>query len=172
MDALIRIDSHQVAEDLGKEWSPAAARAHVQETLTQVVRSITETITRPGLIGVDFADIRSIFGHRGRAMAALGVSTGPGRAERAALQAHARLAARCRFNNAPAVLACITGDLDLSIEEFDAVGNILRETLPEEAMVVLSTVIRPDLPLGQMLVCIIAAGVDTDSIESEQASFG
>ena len=163
VDALIRIDSHQVAEGLGDEWSPAAAKARVQETLTEVVRSITDTITRPGLIGVDLTDIRAIFGHRGKAVAAVGVSTGPepGRARRAAEQAHRSLAVSCRFNNALAVLACITGGMDLSVNEFDEVGNVLRENLPEEAMVVLSTVIEPDLPPGQIQVCIIAAGVET-----------
>ena len=85
----------------------------------------------------------------------------PGRAWRAAEQAHRSLAARCRFNHAPAVLACITGGMDLSVNEFDEVGSVLRENLPEEAMVVLSTVIEPDLPPGQIQVCIIAAGVET-----------
>lgn len=96
-------------------------------------------------------------------MAAVGVFTGhePGRARRAAEQAHRSLAARCRFNNALAVLACITGGMDLSVNEFDEVGSVLRENLPEEAMVVLSTVIEPDLPTGQIQVCIIAAGVET-----------
>jgi hypothetical protein len=171
VDALIRIDSHQVAEGLSDEWSPVAAKARVQETLTQVVRSITETITRPGLIGVDFTDIRAIFEHRGKAVAAVGVSTGsePLRAMRAAEQAHRSLATRCRFNNTPAVLACITGGMDLSVNEFDEVGSVLRENLPEEAMVVLSTVIEPDLPPGQIQVCIIAAGVGTDAMESEHA---
>lgn len=163
VDALIRIDSHQVAEALGDEWSPAAAKARVQETLTEVVRSITDTITKPGLIGVDLTDVRAIFGHRGKAVAAVGVSTGPepGRAWRAAEQAHRSLALSCRFNNALAVLACITGGMDLSINEFDEVGNVLRENLPEEAIVVLSIVIEPDLPPGQIQVCIIAAGVET-----------
>ena len=163
VDALIRIDSHQVAEGLGDDWSPAAAKARVQETLTQVVRSITKTITEPGLIGVDLNDIRAIFEHRGKAVAAVGVSMGPepGRAWRAAEQAHRSLAARCRFNHAPAVLACITGGMDLSVNEFDEVGSVLRENLPEEAMVVLSTVIKPDLPPGLIQVCIIAAGVET-----------
>ena len=163
VDALIRVDSHQVAEGLGDDWSPAAAKARVQETLTEVVRSITDTITRPGLIGVDLTDIRAIFEHRGRAVAAVGVSTGPepGRARRAAEQAHRSLAVSCRFNNALAVLACITGGMDLSINEFDEVGSVLRENLPEEAMVVLSTVIEPDLPPGQIQVCIIVAGVET-----------
>ena len=85
----------------------------------------------------------------------------PGRAWRAAEQAHRSLAVSCRFNNALAVLACITGGMDLSINEFDEVGTVLRENLPEEAMVVLSTVIEPDLPPGLIQVCIIAAGVET-----------
>jgi cell division protein FtsZ len=171
VDALIRVGGHQLAEALGDQWSPVAARSLLQDTLTQVVRSITDTITKPGLIGVDFADIHHILQDQGVSFAAVGIASGPRRAERAARQAQAELASRCRFDTAKGVLACITAGLDMAIQEFDEVGNVLRETLSDEANVVLSTVIQPDLPPEQMLVCIVAAGVDTDAVGTESVSF-
>ena len=160
VDAMIRIGGHQLAGVLADRWSPAAARALLQETLTQVVRSITDTITKPGLIGVDFVDIRDILQDQGESFAAVGIASGPGRAERAARQAQAELASRCRFDTARGVLACLTAGMDMAVQEFDEVGNILRETLTDEANVVLSTVIQTDLPPAHMQVCIVAAGVE------------
>ena len=164
VDALIRIGGHQLAEALGDQWSPVAARSLLQDTLTQVVRSITDTITKPGLIGVDFADIRHILQDQGESFAAVGIATGPRRAERAARQAQAELASRCRFDTAKGVLACVTAGMDMAIQEFDEVGNVLRKTLSDEAKVVLSTVIQPDLPQEHMQVCIVAVGVESLSL--------
>jgi hypothetical protein len=160
VDAMIRIGGHQLAEALADRWSPAAARALLQDTLTQVTRSITDTITKPGLIGVDFTDIRDILQDKGESFAAVGIATGHRRAERAARQAQAELASHCRFDTARGVLACLTAGMDMAVQEFDEVGNVLRETLSDEAKVVLSTVIQPDLSPEQMLVCIVAAGVE------------
>lgn len=159
VDALLTVRTDAVGQPLGADWQPDAVQARLDETLTQIVKSITDTITQPGLVGVDFADVRAILKHGGDVRAAVGVGAGPQRAALAIRHAVTQLQAECALHQARGVLACITSGPDLAIAEFDGVGDGLRAALAEHADVVISMVIEADFPLGEMRVCVLAAGI-------------
>lgn len=103
VDALITVASDTVAATLGADWKPRAAQALLHATLTHIVQGITDTILRPGLIGVDFADVRTILKARGESRAVVGMGQGRQRAAIATRQAVAQLSAVCALYEAGGV---------------------------------------------------------------------
>lgn len=158
VDTLVNVNPHPLVEELGARWAPELARTRLQETLTWVARAITDTITRPGLIGVDFADVRTVLMQPGHAFAAVGSATGEGRAMLATRQAIDRLMLDCQLNTASGALACIMG-ADLAISEFDEVRHQIQGAGLAQADLVLSTVVNPDFSQGQLTLAVIVTGL-------------
>ncbi|HEX9706670.1 MAG TPA: cell division protein FtsZ, partial [Steroidobacteraceae bacterium] len=124
------------------------------------VQGIAELITRPGLINVDFADVRTVMSETGLAMMGSGIGTGEHRARVAAEMAvSSPLLEDINLAGAHGILVNVTAGLDLSIGEFEEVGNTVKQFAAEDATVVVGTVIEPEMQ-GELRVTVVATGLN------------
>jgi len=127
--------------------------------LLGAVQGIAELITRPGLINVDFADVRTVMSEMGMAMMGTGVASGEDRARAAAQAAiSSPLLEDINLSGARGVLVNITAGLDLSIGEFEEVGEVIKEFTSEGATVVVGTVIDPEMS-NELRVTVVVTGL-------------
>lgn len=146
VDSLITIPNYKLMEVLGKQVSFLDALKASNDVLLRAVQGIVELITRPGLINVDFADVCAVMSEMGMAMMGTGIATGADRAKKAAKNAIDNpLLEDINLAGAQGVLVNITAGLDLSIGEFEEVGEVIKEFASEGANIILGTVIDPDM---------------------------
>ncbi len=127
--------------------------------LLGAVKGISDLITRPGLINVDFADVRTVMSEMGMAMMGTGTAVGEQRARKAAEAAIASpLLEDVNFSGARGILINITAGLDMSIGEFEEVGDVVKEFISDDATVVVGTVIDPEMT-EEMRVTVIVTGL-------------
>lgn len=159
VDSLITIPNNKLLTVLGKNVSLLDAFKAVNNVLLGAVQGIAELITRPGLINVDFADVRTVMSEMGMAMMGTGVARGENRARSAAEAAIASpLLEDINLNGARGVLVNITAGLDLSIGEFEEVGEVIKNFTSETATVVVGTVIDPEMT-DELRVTIVVTGL-------------
>lgn len=159
VDSLITIPNEKLLPVLGRDVSLMKAFASANDVLLGAVQGIADLITRPGLINVDFADVRTIMLEMGLAMMGTGVGHGENRAREAAEAAIASpLLEDVNLQGARGILVNITGGMDMAIGEFDEVGNVVREFASDDAAVVIGTVIDPDLH-DEIRVTVVATGL-------------
>jgi cell division protein FtsZ len=159
VDSLITIPNEKLLSVLGKELTLLNAFKSANDVLLGAVKGIAELITRPGLINVDFADVRTVMSEMGMAVMGSGEANGEGRAREAAERAIAcPLLEDANIAGAHGILVNVTAGLDLSIGEFDEVGNAVKEFASEDATVVVGTVIDPELE-GELRVTVVATGL-------------
>ena len=159
VDSLITIPNEKLLTVLGREISLLNAFAAANDVLLGAVQGIAELITRPGLINVDFADVKTVMAEMGMAMMGSGKAQGEDRARTAAEAAiSSPLLEDINLSGARGLLVNITAGRDLSIGEFDEVGNTVKEFASENATVVVGTVIDPEMS-GEMRVTIVATGL-------------
>ena len=162
VDSLITIPNEKLLSVLGKDMSLLSAFKAANDVLLGAVQGIAELITRPGLINVDFADVRTVMSEMGVAMMGSGVSRGENRAREAAEEAiNSPLLEDVNLSGAKGILVNITAGLDLSIGEFDEVGSTVKEFACDDATVVVGTVIDPDMS-DEMRVTVVATGLNDD----------
>jgi cell division protein FtsZ len=132
------------------------------------VQGIAELITRPGLINVDFADVRTVMSETGMAMMGSGVASGEGRARAAAEAAvSSPLLEDINLSGANGILVNVTAGLDLAIGEFEEVGRIVKEFASEDATVVVGTVIDPEMS-NELRVTVVATGLGRHAVAQKQ----
>ncbi|WP_386695998.1 cell division protein FtsZ [Lonepinella sp. MS14435] len=162
VDSLISIPNEKLLKVLGKNTTLVQAFSAVNDILRNAVTGISDMITSPGLINVDFADVRTVMSEMGRAMMGSGIAKGAssdGRAEKAAQDAVASpLLEDVDLSGAKGVLVNITAGLDLGLDEFYAVGDIIRSFASDEATVVVGTSLVPDMS-DEIRVTIVATGI-------------
>jgi len=159
VDSLITIPNNKLLTVLGKNVTLINAFKAANDVLRGAVQGIAELITRPGLINVDFADVRTVMSEMGMAMMGTGVSSGDSRARLAAEAAIASpLLEDVDLSGAKGVLVNITAGLDLSIGEFEEVGEVMKNITSESATVVVGTVIDPELR-DEVRVTVIVTGL-------------
>jgi len=159
VDSLITIPNEKLLHVLGKEMSLLNAFKAANDVLLGAVQGIAELITRPGLINVDFADVRTVMAEMGDAMMGTGNAKGSDRAREAAEAAiHSPLLEDINVQGALGILVNITAGLDMSIGEFEEVGQAIRDFAADDANVVVGTVIDPELD-GEMRVTVVATGL-------------
>lgn len=159
VDSLITIPNNKLLTVLGKNVTLINAFKAANDVLRGAVQGIAELITRPGLINVDFADVRTVMSEMGMAMMGTGVSSGDNRARMAAEAAIASpLLEDVDLSGAKGVLVNITAGLDLSIGEFEEVGEVVKNITSESATVVVGTVIDPELR-DEVRVTVIVTGL-------------
>lgn len=169
VDSLITIPNEKLLPVLGRDVSLLNAFRAANDVLHGAVQGIADLITRPGLINVDFADVRTVMSEMGMAMMGTGIATGENRAREAAEKAIASpLLEDINLQGARGILVNITGGTDLAIGEFDEVGNTVKEFASEDAIVVVGTVIDPDLH-EEIRVTVVATGLDKRTAASEPA---
>ncbi|MFC3098631.1 cell division protein FtsZ [Alteraurantiacibacter palmitatis] len=130
------------------------------EVLQQGVRSITDLIVNPGMINLDFADIRSVMNEMGKAMMGTGEAEGPNRALEAAERAIANpLLDGVSMQGAKGVIISIIGGDDMKLLEVDEAANHIRELVDSEANIIWGTAFNPDLA-GKIRVSVVATGIE------------
>jgi cell division protein FtsZ len=159
VDSLITIPNEKLQSVLGKQISLLDAFRSANDVLLGAVQGIAELITRPGLINVDFADVRTVMAEMGMAMMGSGTAKGEDRAREAAEAAVASpLLEDIDLMGANGILVNVTAGMDLSIGEFEEVGNTVKEFASENATVVVGTVIDPDMR-DELRVTVVATGL-------------
>jgi cell division protein FtsZ len=158
-DSLITIPNQKLLTVLGPQTTLLDAFKAANQVLQGAVQGIAELITRPGLINVDFADVRTVMGETGMAMMGSGVASGEGRARAAAESAvSSPLLEDINLAGAHGILVNVTAGMDLSIGEFQEVGQIVKQFASDDATVVVGTVIDPELT-NQVRVTVVATGL-------------
>jgi cell division protein FtsZ len=163
VDSLITIPNEKLLSVLGKTTSLLDAFKEANNVLFNAVQGIAELITKPGLINVDFADVRTVMSEMGVAMMGTGRASGEDRAREAAeLAIRSPLLEDINLSGARGLLVNITAGLDLGIGEFDEVGSTIKEFARDDATVVVGTVIDPDM-VDEMRVTVVATGLGEDA---------
>ena len=159
VDSLITIPNEKLLEVLGKNTSLLDAFKEANDVLLGAVQGIADLIIRPGMINVDFADVRTVMSEMGMAMMGTGHSKGENRAREAAERAiNSPLLDDIDLAGARGILVNITAGLDLSLGEFSEVGDTIEEFASEEATVVVGTVIDPNMT-EELKVTVVATGL-------------
>jgi cell division protein FtsZ len=158
-DSLITIPNQKLLTVLGPQTTLLDAFKSANQVLQGAVQGIAELITRPGLINVDFADVRTVMAETGMAMMGSGSASGENRAKEAAEAAvSSPLLEDINLAGAHGILVNVTAGMDLSIGEFQEVGNIVKQFASEDATVVVGTVIDPELT-NVVRVTVVATGL-------------
>jgi cell division protein FtsZ len=159
VDSLITIPNQKLLTVLGPSTTLLDAFKAANQVLQGAVQGIAELITRPGLINVDFADVRTVMSETGMAMMGSGTASGENRARQAAEAAvSSPLLEDINLAGAHGILVNVTAGLDLSIGEFEEVGTIVKEYASDDATVVVGTVIDPEMS-NQIRVTVVATGL-------------
>jgi cell division protein FtsZ len=160
VDSLITIPNQKLLTVLGSATTLLDAFKSANQVLQGAVQGIAELITRPGLINVDFADVRTVMSETGMAMMGSGSGRGEGRARTAAEAAvSSPLLEHVDLADAQGILVNVTAGMDMSIGEFQEVGSIVKEFASEEATVVVGTVIDPEMQ-DELRVTVVATGLN------------
>ncbi|HUG48702.1 MAG TPA: cell division protein FtsZ [Candidatus Limnocylindria bacterium] len=160
VDTLITIPNDRLKDVVQKDTSITDAFRVVDDVLRQGVQGISDLITVPGLINLDFADVRAIMKEAGSALMGIGRAAGEGRAAAAAREATASPLLEVNIAGAQGVLFNITGGSSLSLFEVDEAAEIIKETADPEANIIFGTVI--DERMGdEISITVIATGFDS-----------
>jgi len=167
VDSMIIIPNQQIQKVLPKNAKLIDAFAAANDVLRNSVMGISDMITSPGLINVDFADVRTVMSEMGQAMIGFGSavgSAGEGRAEEAArIAVRNDLLEKIDLSNAKGILVNITAGMDLSFEEFNIVGETVGSFASEDATVVIGTSLVPEMT-DEIRVTIVATGLGDISV--------
>jgi len=166
VDSLITIPNEKLLEVMGKEASLQDAFAMANDVLRNAVQGISELITSPGLINVDFADVKTVMAEMGQAMMGSASATGATRAAEAARNAlSSPLLEDTNIKGAKGILVNVTAGPDLSIGEFGEVGGLIREMASDDATVVIGTSIDPEMKEA-LRVTMVATGIMDGSAQA------
>ena len=167
VDSLITIPNEKLLTVLGGETTLLDAFRSANQVLQGAVQGIAELITCPGLINVDFADVRTVMAEMGMAMMGSGVSSGEDRAREAAEAAvSSPLLEDINLAGANGILVNVTAGMDLSIGEFQEVGVTIKEFASDNATVVIGTVIDPEMT-DKIRVTVVATGLGQQAANAE-----
>jgi cell division protein FtsZ len=159
VDSLITIPNEKLLSVLGPQTTLLDAFKAANEVLQGAVQGIAELITRPGLINVDFADVRTVMSEMGMAMMGSGVASGADRARIAAEAAvSSPLLEDINLSGANGILVNVTAGVDLAIGEFQEVGDTVKQFASDDATVVIGTVIDPEMN-DEIRVTVVATGL-------------
>lgn len=162
VDSLITIPNDKLLKVLGRGISLLDAFGAANDVLRGAVQGIAELITRPGLMNVDFADVRTVMSEMGYAMMGSGAARGEDRAEEAAEMAiSSPLLEDIDLSGARGVLVNITAGFDLRLDEFETVGNTIRAFASDNATVVIGTSLDPEMN-DELRVTVVATGIGMD----------
>jgi cell division protein FtsZ len=165
VDTLIIIPNDRLLQIVDKRATVQEAFATADDVLRQGIQGISELITIPGLINLDFADVRSIMSEGGAALMAIGSGRGENRAQQAAEEAiHSQLL-DISIDGARGILFNVTGGVDMSLFEVNEAAEIIRRTAHPDANIIFGAVIDPNLS-DELRITVIATGFD--SMQSQQ----
>ena len=160
VDSLLIIPNQKLLALVDKSTPLLEAFKVADDVLRQAIKGITDVITTPGLVNVDFADVQTVMSHRGRAVMGMGVAKGADRAIEAAKAAIASpLLEENGIEGAKGLLLNISGGMDLSLHEVDEASTIAKEATDPQANIIVGHVIDPELE-DEVVVTVIATGFE------------
>ncbi len=167
VDTLIIIPNQNLFRLANEKTTFTEAFALADDVLYQGVKGVTDLMVRPGMINLDFADVRSVMDEMGKAMMGTGEATGEDRAIQAAEKAIANpLLDEISLKGARGVLINITGGPDLTLFELDEAANRIREEVDPEANIIVGSTLD-DSMVGAMRVSVVATGIDAAETRQE-----
>ncbi len=164
VDAIIVIPNDKLLQISDKNTNFKDAFAMCDDVLRQAVEGISDLITTPGIINVDFADIRAVMSNAGSALMGIGSATGEKRAEQAALMAINSPLLEVSVNGAKGVLFAISGGDDITIHEIQDAAKIITESIDKDAKVIFGTIRDDKLKKGELKVTVIATDFPTNNM--------
>jgi len=168
VDSLITIPNEKLLSVLGKNSSLLDAFSAANDVLLGAVQGIADLIIRPGMINVDFADVRTVMSEMGQAMMGTGSASGENRAREAAEKAiGSPLLEDVDLQGARGILVNVTAGVDLSLGEFSEVGQVVEEFASDNATVVVGTVIDPDIN-DELKVTVVATGLGVKEAKQQE----
>ena len=166
VDTLIVIPNQNLFQVASERTTFVEAFQMADDVLYQGVQGVTDLMVRPGMINLDFADVRSVMEEKGKAMMGTGEAEGETRAIDAAEKAIANpLLDEVSLKGAQGVLINITGGYDLALFEMDEAANRIKEEVDPNAMIKFGSAIDPDLE-GKMRVSVVATGIDAETMSA------
>jgi len=163
VDAILVIPNDRILAIADKDMGFKAAFAMCDEVLRQAVEGISDLITTPGDINVDFADIKAVMSDAGSALMGIGFGSGEKRAEKAAIDAINSPLLDLSISGAKGVLLAISGGDDLTIHEINEAARIITDSIDKDAKVIFGTSKDDKLKKGEMKITVIATGFPTDA---------
>ncbi|HLU65556.1 MAG TPA: cell division protein FtsZ [Kofleriaceae bacterium] len=172
VDTLIVIPNNRLLEVVGANTSMIEAFKKADEVLLNAVQGISDLMTVPGLINVDFADVRTIMSKQGRALMGAGVGSGKRRAGDAAEMAiSSPLLEDVNIEGATGILINITGGPDLGLHEVNEASSLIQQAAHEEANIIFGSVIDPNIG-DEVRITVIATGFERESTARERTPSG
>jgi len=162
VDAIIIIPNDKLLQISDKNTNCKNAFATCDDVLRQAVEGISDLITIPGIINVDFADIRAVMSNTGSALMGIGLASGEKRAEKAAFQAINSPLLEISINGAKGVLFAVSGGDDVTIHEIQEIAKLITESIDKDAKVIFGTIHDERLRKGELKVTVIATNFPTD----------
>ena len=172
VDAIIIIPNDRLLSTISKETTARAAFAMCDEILKQAVEGISDLITTPGVINIDFADIRAIMENAGSALMGIGTASGEKRAEEAAKNAINSPLLELSIHGAKGVLFSIAGGDDLTMFEIQDAAKVITESIDSNAKVIFGTVRDEKLKKGEVKITVIASGFPETGSKRSLFGFG
>ena len=168
VDTLITIQNDRLLQIIDKKTSLVEAFSIADDVLRQAIQGISELITIPGLINVDFADVKSIMKDQGTALMGVGQASGENRATEAAKAAVSSPLLELSMEGAKGVLFIITGGADLSMHEVNEAAGVITESADPDAKIIFGAVI--DEKMGDAIkITVIATGFEGKSLKNKEA---
>lgn len=162
VDTLLIIPNQRLLGIVDKSTPLLEAFKVADDVLRQAIQGIADVITTTGHVNVDFADVRTVMSHTGRAVMGMGVSRGPNRAIEAAQKAMCSpLLEEGSVEGARGVLLNITGGASLSLHEVEEAASIIQQTADSEANIIVGQVINPDMG-EDLIITVIATGFERE----------
>lgn len=168
VDTIITIQNDRLLQIIDKKTSLLEAFSIVDDVLRQAVQGISELVTIPGLINVDFADVKSIMKDQGTALMGIGQASGENRAVEAAKAAVSSPLLELSMEGAKGVLFIVSGGTDLSMHEVNEAAKVITAAADSNAKVIFGTVIDKNLE-NQVKITVIATGFEPKIIKNKEA---
>jgi cell division protein FtsZ len=170
VDTLITIPNDRLLEVIDRKTTLEQAFMEVDDVLRQGIQGISELITEPGLINLDFADVKTIMSDSGGALMAIGRGTGEARAQDAARMAISSPLLDISMEGARGVLLNITGGSDLALSEINEAAEVIAQSADPEASIIFGAVIDPRIE-NEVRITVIATGFDVSERPTRQSGY-
>ncbi|NTU66508.1 MAG: cell division protein FtsZ [Candidatus Moranbacteria bacterium] len=167
VDAIITIHNDKLLQIIDKKTTLLNSFSIVDDVLRQGVQGISDLITKPGIVNVDFADVRAIMNNSGSALMGIGVGSGENRAAEAAKAAINSPLLELSIDGARGVLFNVSGSSDLTMLEINEAANIITESVDPNAKVIFGAVVDDSIKKGEVQITVVATGFDEDRVSKE-----
>lgn len=164
VDTLITIPNDKLLQIIDKKTTLINSFKIVDDVLRQGVQGISDLITKPGIVNVDFADVRAIMADSGSALMGIGIGTGENRCAEAAKAAINSPLLELSIDGAKGVLFNVSGSVDLGMLEINEAANIITESIDPNAKVIFGAVVDETMKKGEVHITVVATGFDVDRV--------